>query len=130
MNKYHGILLDTEFTDPNYLSQFRVFAKKKSNRNPWTAYGVIVSGDMLDETVREIQSLLIPNAPYYTHLYNEDEVIVIFKERFFKVTYDKKTWDEVLNFGNSLGIPKNQMDIKPCRFEDEEKYFGKENYLI
>jgi hypothetical protein len=40
---YHGILLDLEFEDPNFVNRFKILGSKKSNKNPWTMYKVEVS---------------------------------------------------------------------------------------
>lgn len=127
--EYHGNFLDTEFKDPIFLNKFKVFAKRKSERNPWTMCGVVVPEDKIEEVIQEVQANLLPNTPYYAHLYRDDELIIVFKEKVLRVTTDKSTWGEALEYGSSLGIPENQLDFAPVTFQDEEKYYGKENFL-
>jgi len=43
---------------------------------------------------------------FYFHFYRDDELIVAFKERIFKVPTDKNTWKEMIEFGKSIGIPE------------------------
>jgi hypothetical protein len=128
-NEYHGNLLDTEFRDPNFLKRFKIFAKKKSEKNPWTMHGVIIPADKIESVIKEVQENLLSNAPYYAHFYRDNEIILVFKEKVFRITPDKSTWKEAIEYGRSLGIPDEQLVFAPNKFENEEKYYGKENFL-
>lgn len=127
--EYHGNLLDTSFSDPQYLDKFRVFAKKKSETNPWTLHGVIVPEDAIETVIREVQAKLVPNEPYYNHFYRGDELIVVFKDKVFKITPDRSTWKDAVAYGQTLGIPDDQLVFEPNRFEGEQEYFGEEHYI-
>jgi len=127
--KYHGNLLDKGFKDPNFLSKFKIFAKKKSEKNPWTMHGVIVPVKEIEKVIKEVQENLLPDKPYYTHFYRWDELIIVFKEKVFRVTSNKSTWKEAIEYGRSLGIPDEQLVFAPNRFKDEKEYYGKENFL-
>jgi len=129
MSGYHGNLLDTEFRDQNFLNRFKVFAKRKSKENPWTMHGVVVPADKLENTIKEVQENLLSNKPYYAHFYRDEELIIVFKEKIFRITPDKSTWEEAIEYGHSLGILDKQLVFAPNRFEDEEEYYGKENFL-
>lgn len=125
--KYHGIVLDVEFVDTEYLKTFKVFARRESKVNPWTLYGIEVDESQIGEVISSIQGEMRSDKPYYAHLYNDDELIVIFKEKVFKVTPHKSTWDEIINFGRQKGIPNEQLDFWPNRFQDEVHYFDKKD---
>lgn len=57
---------------------------------------------------------------FYSHLYSKDgKLIVIFKKKVIKMKSDKSTWNEATKYGKSIGIPKEQLDFYPRRFEDE-----------
>lgn len=128
-DEYHGNLLDTEFKDPSFLNRFRIFAKRKSERNPWTMYGVIVPSERIEDVIKETQENLLTNAPYYAHFYKDGELIIVYKERVFRVTSDRLSWGEAIEYGRSLRIPDDQLVFAPNRFEDEKKYYSKENFL-
>lgn len=117
-NPYHGILLDLEFKDKEFLKRFKILGKKKSSENPWFLFRVEVPAEELEKIIGETQDQMVEGA-YYCHFYRDNELIVIFKEKIFKVTPDKSTWDEIINYGLSLGIPEKQLSMSPCRFEDE-----------
>ena len=83
MNKpYHGIILDLEFKDQDFLKRFRVLGKKKSSENPWFLFKVEVTAEELEKMIGEIQDQMVEGA-YYCHFYRDNELIVIFKEKIF-----------------------------------------------
>lgn len=127
---YHGILLDLQFNEKQFIeNNFKIFAKRKGTSNPWVLYGVEITTSNLDSSIAKIQLAMKSDAPYYAHLYNDDEVIVIFKENIFHVTPHISSWNEIVDYGKSLGIPKEQLDFWPNRFQDELHYFKKEDYI-
>jgi len=104
------------------LKKFKVLKTRKSRTNPWTHYLVVVEENKLKEVIKETQkNLIFPG--YYAHLYNEDgsKVIVIFPYRVFRVSSDNL--EEVRRYGRSIGIPQDQLDIRPLTFEEEESYY-------
>ena len=129
IDEYHGNLLDTEFRDPIFLKRFKVFAKRKSKENPWTMHGVVIPADRLENTIKEVQENLLSDKPYYAHFYRDEELIIVFKEKIFRITPDKSTWKEAIEYGRNLGIPDEQLVFAPNKFEDEEEYYKKENFL-
>lgn len=67
---------------------------------------------------------------WYNHLYNDEELIVIFKDKVFHVNPHKSSWGEMLEYGASLSIPTEQLDFWPNRFQDEAHYFDQADLLI
>lgn len=118
---YHGIIIDQEFTGKSFLNKFRIFAKKKDGN--WGIYGIEVEDSKLVEVISYIQQNMNNDQPWYAHLYNEDKLIVIFKDRIFYITSDISSWAEVLEYGRELNIPEDQLDFQPNKFEDESSYF-------
>lgn len=46
------------------------------------------------------------------HFWQEQDVIAVFKDRKFEFNYDdKSTWKPVIEYGLSLGIPKEELDF-------------------
>ena len=114
---YHGILLDTEFEDRNFIYRFKILGSKKSERNPWMMYKVEAANDDIEKIMKEVQVKLIDGS--YAHFYSDNEIIVVFKKKIFRLTADKSTWKPFIDYGKSIGIPAEQLDMKSCRFEDE-----------
>lgn len=123
-NMYHGIILDKEFKDSRFVNTFRIFNKRKSADSNWMLFGIEVEDQKLSETINAIQENLREDKPFYSHLYNNEKLIVIFKKKIFYMTFNVSTWSEFINYGKSLGIPEEQLKVSPIRFEDEASYFN------
>jgi hypothetical protein len=131
-NIYHGILVNKSFLDPLFPNQFTVFAKKKSaltDETDWILYGIEVPKEDLEKTVEAIQKNMHSDQPWYAHLYNDEELIAIFKEKVFRVTPQSSTWEEIIAFGKFLNIPGEQLIFWPNRFQDEIHYFNPEDFI-
>lgn len=126
---YHGIILDLEFNNPSYPEKLDIFAKRKSSSNEWFLYGVEVADDKIIELILEVQSNMKSDQPYYAHFYNDEKLIVIFKDKTFEVTPHISTWTPIIEFGRKLNIPEEQLDFWPNRFQDEIHYFKKEDFI-
>jgi hypothetical protein len=126
---YHGIIVDLAFTNPKFPESLKLFAKRKSSSNEWYLFGVEVPDDTITQVVSGVQSNMKSDKPYYTHFYNEEEVIVIFKNKVFRVTPHVSTWKPIIEYGLELKIPEEQLDFWPNRFQDEIHYFSKEDFV-
>ena len=122
---YHGIIIDQEFNDPSFYSSFKIFGDKKSGS--WTLYGIEIEDSQLENTILGIQQNMKTNEPWYAHLYNDDKLIVIFKNKVFNIKSHASTWQPIIEYGRKLNIPEEQLDFWPNRFQDEKHYFQKEN---
>lgn len=67
--------------------------------------------------------------PYYAHLYNDNELIVVFKEKVFHVTPHRSTWTPIIEYGRMLHIPESQLTFWPNRFQDETNYFKQNDFI-
>ncbi len=122
---YHGIILDKEFKDSQFVNTFRIFNKRKSSTDSdWILFGIEVEDQKLSETINAIQENLKEDKPFYAHLYNNEKLTIIFKKKIFYITTDVSTWNEFVDYGKSLGIPEEQLKVSPIRFEDEANYFN------
>jgi hypothetical protein len=120
---YHAILIDKEFVDNNLPNQYPVFAKKIDGS--WIIYGVEIQNDKLEKTVALLQKNLKDDISWYFHIYNDKELIVVFKNKVFRVKPHKSTWNKIVRYGKEQGIPAHQLDFWPNRFQDEIHYFSK-----
>lgn len=118
---YHGILIDQEFTDPRFPNKYKIFSSKQDG--DWKIFGIEIDDSALQSTIGEIQKYMKSDQPWYAHLYNDKELIVIFKDKLFTVGPHKSTWSEIVEYGKSLNILESQLDFWPNRFQDEEHYF-------
>lgn len=120
---YHGILIDQEFKDKSFAKTFKVFAKKQSGS--WGIYGIRVEDAGIEQAVRKIQTNMRNDKAWYAHIYNDEELIVIFKEKVFRVKPHISSWKPIIEYGRELNITEEQLDFWPNRFQDEKHYFEK-----
>lgn len=123
---YHGIIIDQEFVDNDFLQKFKIFAKKQDGS--WGIYGVEIEDSRLEKAIKEIQKNMRTDEAWYAHLYNDRELIVIFKDKVFRVKPHISSWKPIIEYGKGLNIPKEQLDFWPNRFQDEIHYFSKEDF--
>lgn len=120
-NVFHGILVNLAFTDTSFPEQFSIFSQKTAG--DWTLYGIIVEKDNVRDAITGIQSHMRSDENFYAHLYNDDSLIVIFKDRYFEANTHISSWNEIIAYGTGKGIPRGQLDFWPNRFQDEIHYF-------
>lgn len=122
---YHGIIINKEFVDESFPDTFKTFAQKLDG--DWKIYGIEIEDQKLEETINQIQNNLKTDQSWYFHLYNDKELIVVFKNKIFKVTPHISSWQSIIDYGKELNVPKEQLDFWPNRFQDEIHYFLKNN---
>lgn len=124
---YHGIIIDQEFTDQSLPNTFKVFAKKQDGS--WGIYGIEVEDFQLEDSIKKIQDNMKGDEPWSAHFYNDRQLIVIFKDKVFRVEPHISSWKPIVEYGRKLNIPEEQLDFWPNRFQDEIHYFSKENFV-
>jgi hypothetical protein len=117
---YHGIIIKESVKDQSIFEKMQILGEKTGKH--WTLMRIEVSSDAIDRLIKSIQSNLLyeKGVPYYAHLYREDELVIVFPEKVFRVSPDKNSWRDVVSYGKLLGIPEDELDFAPCRFEDEK----------
>ncbi|MFH0854764.1 MAG: hypothetical protein V1891_04735 [bacterium] len=122
--KYKISLYEGSLTDIEYIKKFNKTVIEKA-QNKW--------GDLIELTVsmdelRNIQRLMVKHydgpEPWYTFGYSVDDhnmIVCAFgdddgnngKIFVFRKNEDKKTYEEILKYGASKGIPAEEMDFLP-----------------
>ncbi len=117
--EYHGIIIKESLRDQSILDKMQILGIKKSRS--WTLLRVRIRETELGRFVGLIRRNLLAerNLPYYAHFYRDGKLIVVFPERTFRLKPDKNTWAPVVSYGRSIGIQEEELDFKPCKFEDE-----------
>lgn len=123
---YHGIVIDQEFTNKSFPESFKVFARKQDGS--WGIYGIEVDDSQLQEAINRIQENMKSDEAWYAHLYNDERLIVIFKNKVFDVKPHAESWKPIVDYGKKLNILEEQLDFWPNRFQDEIHYFSKEDF--
>jgi hypothetical protein len=117
MTELHGIVIDRSLKSTAILEKLSVLSKKESDG--WVFYKILVAEDKVNETVALIQQSMCDGA-WYAHLYDGAKVIAIFKHRVFEMVNNPVFFAPAVKYGASLGIPREELDFKPNRFEDED----------
>jgi len=118
---FHGILLNLAFEDKGYPEKYHYFSRKVSGDS--IIYGIEVAREDLEDTITDIQSNMKTGGQYYSQLYDDEVMIVIFKGLVFRLVPDRSSWTDAQQFGRDLGIAEAQLDFYPCHFQDEDLYF-------
>ena len=122
---YHGIIVEKSLMSGVRSDDlFKVLNFVVDNDSDWVIKLVELNKTGVIKKIEALQDVMDDGA-WYNHFYDEkDELIVVFKNRFFKVTKNKDSWNEVIQYGLSLNIPIEQLDFRPLYFIEEEKYFN------
>ena len=107
----------------------KLFAKRRSATQAWMLFGVQIPDSEIESAIKDVQVNMKSAAPFYAHFYDDRELIVVFKERVFKVAPHSSSWEPVVEFGKQLRISDAQLDFWPNRFQDEVHYFGAADFL-
>lgn len=110
MAAYHGIIVE-ESLDKGTLGKLRVIGRKRG------AEFSLLKVEVEEGALGKIQKSLKPG--YYAHFYKNDELIIVFPKKIFRVTPEKRTWKGAIAYGLSLGIPGKQLAFFPRSFREE-----------
>ena len=118
-DEYHGIIVRDGIRDQTIFDRMTVLGTKTGQN--WTLLKVGIEAKAISRVIREIQSNLLTEkgVPYYAHFYRGEELIIVFSDRAFHVSPEEDSWKEAISYGESLGVPRAELDFRPCRFRDE-----------
>jgi hypothetical protein len=119
MQEFHAILVDKSLSDQSIMNDLKIISHK--NDGGWVLYKIKAAEQDLDLLISKIQSIMNPGG-WYFHFYNNDgsKLIVVFRDKFFKISNDQSTWTDAINHGQKLGTPIEQLDFVPNTFNSEE----------
>jgi len=107
---YKGIIVEESLLDNRILNDLEIIkveiSKEENPEDRWHLYTVKVS----EEDINKLDKNIKPK--WYMHFWKEKSVIVIFKDKRFNFSYDNKfEWAPIIDYGLSIGIPKEQLDF-------------------
>lgn len=110
--KYSGTIISESLSDPKILDSLKIISSRVTDdENPqdrWHLYSVEVS-----EKEIELISKNLESTKWYAHFWQGNKIIAVFKDKTFTFLKDKKgTWKPAIDYGLSIGIPKQQLDFK------------------
>jgi hypothetical protein len=108
--KFRGIIVEESLDDNRILNNMVIvklhISGQQNKADRWHLFEVEID----EEEIENIAKKIIKG--WYAHFWHGSDVIAVFKNKIIKFNYlDKRTWDEVLEYGNKLGIPSEQLDF-------------------
>jgi hypothetical protein len=121
---YHGIVINHSQADRGIFKELDVIGTKRLFFGLIVFYKIRVPAPDIDRVTGRIQKnmssrFLIKKQHYYAHFYRGDELIIVFRDKTFRATTDRKTWRDAVAYGKWLKIAEEQLDFVPNRIEDE-----------
>lgn len=126
---YMGYIIDKSQKDKKIFEKLKITNQKTIWLGLITIYEVEVREKELDKVIKQLQRNMsdhigLKKQEFYLHFYNHDELIVVYRFKKFTATSDKFTWQEVQNYGRSLGIADKQLDFLTPE-DAYRRYFSK-----
>lgn len=107
VKQYKGVVITESLTDPGVIRGLTVLEEEYDEESDWHLVTVEASEDQIEALAEQIK-----DGPWYIHFWSGDDVLVVFQNRVFSMKHsDKKTWQPVLKYGQSIGIPPEQLDF-------------------
>lgn len=109
---YIGAIIEESLEDKNILKGFHVTHTSVTDdidpNDRWHIHTVESDKNKLFELSRVLKP-----EKYYAHFWNKQkQVIVVFHQRIFEFNYDNKDeWVPAIEYGLSVGIPRDQLDF-------------------
>lgn len=103
---FKGTIIENSLQDKKILDEVSVL--KSYRLDDWALHDVELEENKIPEL-----SYSLAEGPWYIHVWKGDSIIVIFKNKTFRINaFDKMTWNEAIAYGKSIGIPEEQLDFK------------------
>ena len=130
MNNFIGVIIEESLENKDVLKKVKILKTRvekvtDEHQTPylenWTLHMVEVEEGKAHDVAEEIsRSLDSEHNDWYADFKNDSIHFIIFKGKIFKLNREnKEQYDEVINYGLSLGIPKHQLDFSPDILEKE-----------
>lgn len=135
MENYHAEILNLSLKNKKLLKKYAMLECRKRFLGLCKIYTLIIPEREIDDAVSMFQSNLNTalNKEWYITFHTAEKVIIVFREKVFRVSgkgiipvyqkcidtsgaEDKHTWDEIVAYAKSLGVPDEQCDFLPEDF--------------
>lgn len=118
---YRGTVIEESLLDNRLLNDFKINKVRISNaekpEDRWHLYEVEATPEQIDMLATQLKP-----TGWYTHFWRSDDVIVVFPNEKFEIQYsDQSTWQDAIAYGESIGIPTEQLDFKIDEYENKMK---------
>ena len=124
MRDYLGIVIDRSLKNENFINCLHVVAKRQVGA--WELLMVSLVDHEVNAKIESLQHNMIDVKEdcWYAHFFRDNDLIVVYQDRTFRITLDPETWADAVQYGVDNGIPIEQLDFKPRTRTDAVSYFG------
>lgn len=110
MKKWKGCIVEESLDDNLVLNDLEIVKVRiTSEENPkdrWHIYNALVS----EKGIEKIHIHL--RQSWYVHFWKDGKMIILFKgKKFIADAINKSTWNNAIEYGLSINIPKEQLDF-------------------
>lgn len=108
---YTGTIVEESLLDSRIINDFKIIhahiSRANNTEDRWHLYKVEASEQQIETLSSHLKS-----HGWYVHFWQEDKIIVIFPHKKFTISHSNKTtWIKAINYGISIGIPREQLDF-------------------
>lgn len=108
MSDWHGWVIEQSLDDQSIFDQF-VTLKMKSEEEDWKEHILEIPDDRIEWAVKFLRNVLKPG--WYAHLIRDDLMIVVYKDRDFRV-FEDGDYNDMRAWGLEHGVPEHQLPEK------------------
>ena len=114
LDNYLGMIVDHSLKNQEYARQMQILASRSIGS--WRLLLVMVEEGKLAEQIQSLQENMvdIQDKCWYAHFFRQQELIIVYQDRMFRITVQPDTWGEAIQYGLANGIPEEQLDFQPC----------------
>lgn len=124
MLNYNGIIIEESLEKKDVLKKIDILKTEiekveDGHKTPWikqwTMHTVEIKEKVIEDICKEISELLdSKHNSWYADFKNNKFHYIVFRNKVFKVNVlNIVEYDNVIEYGLSIGIPKHQLDFKP-----------------
>jgi uncharacterized protein YciI len=108
---YHCTVVREGLRRAELLNRFPCLGEKRIDR--WTVVKIGVPEADLNRAIDLIQGVLISEPTYFASFTGMGRMIVVYPDRVFHATMEPESWDEAFRYGQSKGIPEDELLFTP-----------------
>lgn len=123
MKNFTGVIIEESLENKDVLQKVKIIKNKveevtEEHKTPWikqwTLHTVEIVENQADEIAEDLSNSLDSEHDWYADFKNDKFHYIIFRNKVFKVDRSKpEQYQDVTNYGLSLGIPDYQLDFSP-----------------
>jgi len=120
---YKGVIIEESLENKEILEELKILETKvesvtEEHKTPWLKKWTLDTVEIPEGRAvimaEKISRVLDPEHEWYADFKNENTHFIVFRDKVFKVDrMDKEQYNEVTEYGISLGIPDYQLDFSP-----------------